>query len=172
MKRMERDFGADDFGRTRDEQLLENFLEIGREIRRVFDGKESQGRILIILRMRICVTQKEMVKMLHIQPGSVSEVLKKLENAGLILKVPNEVDSRLSDIVLTRMGRMEADRLIEQRRKLCKEMTACLLDEEKNNLFSMLERLQEDWKEHFPQCGSRHCCKKELKEKNKAKHLN
>lgn len=154
------DFWEDDFGRTWDEQLLEKFLEVGREIRRVFDGKESQSRILIILRMRICLTQKEMVKMLHIQSGSVSEVLKKLENAGLILKVSNEMDGRLSDIVLTRQGRMEADRLIEQRRKICKEMTACLSDEEKKNLFSMLERLQEDWEKRFPQCQRQHCCKK------------
>lgn len=144
------DFGKDDLGRTRDEQLIESFLEIGREIRRIFDGKGSQSRILIILRMRVCVTQKELVKLLNIQPGSVSEVLKKLENAGLILKISNEVDGRLSDIVLTRQGRMEADKLIEQRCKKCEEMTAYLSDEEKEKLFFMIERLQEDWQHRFP----------------------
>lgn len=141
----EEDFGKDDLGRTRDEQLIESFLEIGRDIRRILDGKGSQSRILIVLRMRVCVTQKEMVKMLNIKPGSVSEVLKKIENAGLILKISNEVDGRLSDIVLTRQGRMEADKLIEQRRKICEEMTACLSDEEKKKLFLIIERLQEDW---------------------------
>ena len=160
------DFWKDDLGRTRDEQLIESFLEIGRDIRRILDGKGSQSRILIILRMRVCVTQKEMVKMLNIRPGSVSEVLKKLENAGLILKISNEVDGRLSDIVLTRQGKMAADKLIEQRRKICEEMTACLSDEEKKNVFSMIECLQEDWQHRFPSESKAVTSKKSKKKNN------
>ena len=100
-KRMDMDFFDLSFEESLDEQLVNAILDVGRDIRRLFEGKESQSRILMILRLHGAVTQKMLIQILHIQPGSASEILKKMEKAGLIIRVPNEMNRRASDIVLT-----------------------------------------------------------------------
>ena len=110
------DFFDVSFEESLDEQLVNAILDVGRDIRRLFEGKESQSRILMILRLQRVVTQKMLIQILHIQPGSASEILKKMEKAGLIIRVPNEMNRRASDIVLTRQGRSVSEKLIEQRR--------------------------------------------------------
>lgn len=125
-KRMDMDFFDVSFEESLDEQLVNAILDVGRDIRRLFEGKESQSRILMILRLQGAVTQKMLIQILHIQPGSASEILKKMEKAGLIIRVPNEMNRRASDIVLTRQGRSVSEKLIEQRRGRYQEMMACL----------------------------------------------
>lgn len=143
------DFFDLSFEESLDEQLVNAILDVGRDIRRLFEGKESQSRILMILRLHGAVTQKVLIQILHIQPGSVSEILKKMEKAGLIIRVPNEMNRRASDIVLTRQGRSVSEKLIEQRRGRYREMMACLSEDEKVSLFSMIDRMKEDWQHRF-----------------------
>ena len=146
---MDMDFFDVSFEESLDEQLVNAILDVGRDIRRLFEGKESQSRILMILRLQGAVTQKMLIQILHIQPGSASEILKKMEKAGLIIRVPNEMNRRASDIVLTRQGRSVSEKLIEQRRGRYQEMMACLSEDEKVSLFSMLDRMKEDWQQRF-----------------------
>ncbi|RGC50336.1 MarR family transcriptional regulator [Coprococcus catus] len=146
---MDMDFFDLSFEESLDEQLVNAILDVGRDIRRLFEGKESQSRILMILRLHGAVTQKVLIQILHIQPGSASEILKKMEKAGLIIRVPNEMNRRASDIVLTRQGRSVSEKLIEQRRGRYREMMACLSEDEKVSLFSMLDRMKEDWQHRF-----------------------
>ena len=73
----------------------------------------------------------------------------KMEKAGLIIRVPNEMNRRASDIVLTRQGRSVSEKLIEQRRGRYREMMACLSEDEKVSLYSMLNRMKEDWQQRF-----------------------
>lgn len=148
-KRMDMDFFDVSFEESLDEQLVNAILDVGRDIRRIFEGKESQSRILMILRLQGAVTQKMLIQILHIQPGSASEILKKMEKAGLIIRVPNEMNRRASDIVLTRQGRSVSEKLIEQRRGRYQEMMACLSENEKASLFSMIYRMKEDWQQRF-----------------------
>lgn len=146
---MDMDFFDVSFEESLDEQLVNAILDVGRDIRRLFEGKESQSRILMILRLHGAVTQKMLIQILHIQPGSASEILKKMEKAGLIIRVPNEMNRRASDIVLTRQGRSVSEKLIAQRRGRYREMMACLSEDEKVSLFSMLDRMKEDWQQRF-----------------------
>ena len=44
------------FEESLDEQLVNAILDVGRDIRRLFEGKESQSRILMILRLQGAVT--------------------------------------------------------------------------------------------------------------------
>ena len=67
---MDMDFFDVSFEESLDEQLVNAILDVGRDIRRLFEGKESQSRILMILRLHGAVTQKMLIQILHIQPGS------------------------------------------------------------------------------------------------------
>ena len=78
------DFFDLSFEESLDEQLVNALLDVGKDIRRLFEGKESQSRILMILRLHGAVTQKMLIQILHIQPGSASEILKKMEKACLL----------------------------------------------------------------------------------------
>ena len=70
----------------------------------ISEGKGSQKRILMILKENPGITQRELTRHLGIQPGSASEVLGKLESAGLIRRTPSEIDRRTTDITLTEAG--------------------------------------------------------------------
>lgn len=56
-------------------------------MRFLYEGKGSQKRILIVLEdIGGCVTQRQLTERLGIRPGSVSEVIAKLESMGYICK--------------------------------------------------------------------------------------
>ena len=90
------------------EKLIINLRDIGHMMRMQYEGKASQKRILIILSKLETITQKELTVRLGIQPGSVSEILTKLENAGLIIRQENETDHRTTTIQLTDLGKQQA----------------------------------------------------------------
>lgn len=56
-------------------------------MRFLYEGKGSQKRILIVLEdIGGCVTQRQLTERLGIRPGSVSEVIAKLESMEHICK--------------------------------------------------------------------------------------
>lgn len=141
------------------EKLIINLRDIGHMMRMQYEGKASQKRILIILHKSGKLTQKELTERLGIQPGSASEILFKLENAGLIVRVQNETDRRTTNILLTDLGEELASEAADQRQKRHEEMFVCLTSEEKMMLLSLLEKVSADWETRFtkPPAHGHHC---------------
>lgn len=139
-------------------KLILNLRDLGHMIRFLFEGKGSQKRILIILLETGGMTQRELTERLGIQPGSVSEVLAKLENAGLILRTSSETDRRTTDIQLTPLGQAEAEDAARQRQMRHQEMFSCLSEDEKETLLKLAEKLETDWNSRYgsPPQHSRH----------------
>lgn len=108
-------------------------------------GKDmGQGRILAILSERESITQKELQEILRIQSGSVTEILTKLEEKGLIRRKRDERDKRCCIIELTEEGCEVFDRRKRQEGERAKLFTA--LDEaEQEELKRLLGKLLEDW---------------------------
>lgn len=98
------------------EKLIMNLRDISHVMRFLYEGKASQKRILIILDGSETVTQRELTERLGIKPGSASEILSKLENAGLIIRTQNKEDHRTMDICLTDAGRKLAAEALAQRK--------------------------------------------------------
>ena len=73
----------------RNEKLVHILWDVHHKMRRLHDGKSSQSRILIVLREHEGMTQKELTDHLHVQPGSASEILSKMEQSGLIMTPPS-----------------------------------------------------------------------------------
>ncbi len=132
-------------------KLIWNFRDIGHTLRRISEGKGGQKRILIILLQDGPLTQKELTQRLGIQPGSASEVLSKLEQAGLIVRAPNEADRRTTDIRLTERGKIQAELARVQREQRHEQMFVCLSAEEKEQLVTVLEKLNVDWSQRYQQ---------------------
>lgn len=128
------------------DKLVLNLRDLSHTMRFLYEGKGSQKRILIILEeIGGCVTQQELTERLGIRPGSVSEVIAKLESIGYISRTPNEMDRRTVDIVLTESGKIAAEEASVQRRQRHEEMFSCLSEDEKSELLMLLERVNEDW---------------------------
>ena len=130
-------------------RLVLNFWEVAHTMRRISEGKGSQKRILMVLRESGSITQNELTERIGIQPGSASEVLGKLEAAGLILRTPSVVDRRTADIRLTASGESTAEEAYAQRQARHRQMFSGLSDEEKRTLLLLLEKVNADWKQKF-----------------------
>ncbi|MDE7223290.1 MAG: MarR family transcriptional regulator, partial [Acetatifactor sp.] len=103
------------------------------------------------------ITQRKLTERLGIQPGSASEVIAKLENAGLLVRAESPSDRRTTDIVLTEQGRVLAQEAAAQRKQRHKEMFSCLTQEERDTLLALLEKVNTDWRERYPGTGDSLC---------------
>lgn len=127
------------------QKLVMNLCDVGHTVRFLFEGKGSQKRILIILNETGTMTQQALTKRLGVQPGSASEVIGKLESAGLIQRQMNENDHRTTDIQLTELGKQKAQIAFQQRQQRHQDMFRCLSDEDKQVFLTLLEKLNDDW---------------------------
>ena len=128
-----------------DGKLLALLHESGHTAHFLFDGKGSQNRILHILAKEGAMTQRALTEHLGIQPGSASEVIGKLEKAGLILRVTSDEDRRTADISLTDAGKAQAEEHTAKQREKLREMFSALTEEEKESLLKILEKLNISW---------------------------
>lgn len=131
------------------DRLVIQLRDLGKKLRLLYEGKSSQKRILIILKEVGVITQQKLTERLGIQPGSASEVLAKLEGAGLITRTASAADRRTTDVKLTEEGKKEAAEAARQRNRRHEEMFACLSEEEKETLLSLLEKVGSDWEERY-----------------------
>lgn len=130
-------------------RLIINMRDLNHVMRALYEGKASQKRILIMLDEVKSITQRDLTMRLGIQPGSASEILSKLENAGFILRTMSETDRRTANISLTEKGTQAAQEAAEQRSRRHVEMFSCLEESEKTELLALLEKLNEDWTERY-----------------------
>jgi DNA-binding MarR family transcriptional regulator len=90
------------------------------------------------------MTQKELQDILRIQPGSLSEIVAKLEEKGLVRRQKDEEDRRRSVIELTETGREEA--LLQERQDDGSPTFGALNEQEQEAMKAMLRKLLESWK--------------------------
>lgn len=130
-------------------KLIWNFRDIGHTMRQISEGRGSQKRILILLRETAGMTQKELTARLGVQPGSASEVLNKLEQAGLIARTPSEADHRTMNIRLTPDGEALAKAASAKRAERHEQMFTVLSEEEKDTLIALLEKVNAHWDQTY-----------------------
>lgn len=131
--------------RTPEEQLTCLLRFCGKTLHHGMGGKCSQDRILMILDRHGTVTQRALMDMIGIQSGSMSEVLGKIEEAGLLSRVKHESDKRNVDVMLTEAGKEEAARVRQRRTELESILYAPLDEDEKRQLIVLLRKLKEAW---------------------------
>lgn len=132
-------------------RLIWNFRDIGHTMRHISEGKGSRQRVLIVLSESETMTQSELTQKLGIQPGSASEVIIKLEAAGLIERAQSERDKRTTDVHLTQQGREEAEKYALMRAQRHERMFVALSEQEKQTLLGLLERINADWDGEYRQ---------------------
>lgn len=108
---------------------------------------KGQGRILGILRRHEgCISQRELTEITGIRSSSITELTQKLCSYGLIRKETDGKDRRNTILQLTDKGWQEAAMLRDESIRLSQEAFKVLSAEEKEELLTLLGRLNEYWK--------------------------
>ena len=89
------------------------------------------------------MTQKELQEALAIQPGSVSEIISKLEARGLLSRERDEEDKRRMVLRITDAGRAGAEAFSGA--ESGNELYGALSEEEQSTLKELLKKLLESW---------------------------
>ncbi|MDY5348639.1 MAG: MarR family transcriptional regulator [Candidatus Ventricola sp.] len=139
---------------TIDDRLVCQFRDIGHTLHSVSEGRGGQKRILILLLEVGPMTQRELTSRLRIQPGSASEVIGKLEAAGLLERTPSLGDKRTTDVHLTQAGLAAAQEAKQARGERNARMFACLTDEEKETALALLRKINAWWDVQFREGGA------------------
>lgn len=105
----------------------------------------AQGRVLRILKERGSLGQRELLEILDVRSGSLSELVAKLENHELIARSRDEEDKRGFIISLTEKGKAAVAEHEEGRKKMMESLFAPLSPEESEKLEEILTKLVSAW---------------------------
>lgn len=106
----------------------------------------GQGRILHILSKCEEINQKELQHILQVQPGSLSEILTKLENKGFVERIRDDEDKRKTIVKVTEAGKAHVDNCGCQKNNT--DMFSALDEKQQEELKILLKILLEDWKKN------------------------
>lgn len=132
-----------------EEKIILNIRDISATMQALYEGRSSQKRVLIILFENGDISQRELTSRLKIKPASVSELVSRIEENGLITRSPSKIDRRIQILSLTEIGREKAAALKDKRKDRHDEMFNCFSDKEKEDFLSYLEKLNIDWDKKY-----------------------
>lgn len=104
----------------------------------------GQGKVMAILADQGSISQRQLQDMLHIQPGSLSEILTKLEAKGLLTRTRAE-DKRGNILSITEEGRA----LSRKEDSSGSDLFTALSEAEQYQLRALLQTLLTDWLQRF-----------------------
>ena len=107
-----------------------------------YGNKGGQKRILIALyRNGNRMSQKELMEHLDVKAGSLSEILSKMEEEGLIIRQANPNNKKCLDILVSDLGNERISEYIRQRDDLILKLFKNFSEEESQVFQEMLDRL-------------------------------
>lgn len=130
------------------EQLLQQFHRCANMIHRshhLFEAGDcgmhhGQGKLLSLLLEQDGLCQRELCERMQIRAASLSELLDKLERTGSVERRQSEGDRRVTRVYLTEVGRENARRAVETRRREARQLFAFMPQEEQAELLRLLQR--------------------------------
>lgn len=133
-----------------DEELTKEFILASRFIMKPHGHHMGQGRILRILKDGP-ISQKELQEAMNVQAGSISEIVSKLEEKGLLTKTKSDEDARAVVLTITDKGKERLEEFAQR-----KDFYTSISEEEKEQLKDILVKLNNDWIRRDPLPERRH----------------
>jgi DNA-binding MarR family transcriptional regulator len=141
------------------EKLVNLFRRTSRLMARTYHRRDyahhgqahhAQARVLTIIKENGSINQRDLLEMLDVRSSSLSEVLGKLERTGQIVRKKNEEDKRSFIISATEDAQISGEGPTEASREGAASPFACLDDQEREQLGSILEKLVQALKDKTP----------------------
>lgn len=108
------------------------------------DAHRGQGPILDYIETHPRCTQAEAAESLGVSPPSITCSVRRMENAGLIVKTADEKDMRCTRLELTEKGRQSHKKVKAAFGKLDSEMFAGISEADKERLIELYARMAEN----------------------------
>lgn len=103
--------------------------------------RKGQARCLYMIKMAGEINQRKLAGILNIRPTSLSETIKRLEEKGMITRIPDKSDKRTYIISLTSKGEVEMEQIRKSYVSEHKEWLDCLTNEELDSFFEILTKI-------------------------------
>ncbi|GFH40647.1 MarR family winged helix-turn-helix transcriptional regulator [Lactococcus insecticola] len=105
----------------------------------------TQQKVINILSKEDGITQGFLAELLDIKPSSLAEIIKKLENKGLIRRESDDNDKRIKLVYLTAAGRDQ----VTQSQNLSENFFAGLSESDRATFEGLIDKLIAGWPEEF-----------------------
>lgn len=138
----------EDVSITRAKRILQGLGFCGHYLH--FHGGGRSGQVPILCMLDRCggqLSQQELGLRFELKPGSLSEILSKMEAAGLIERTRDTKDRRQLFVHLTQAGQELAWREHENREAFRRVAFSALTVEDQEQLAEMLEKIRVTWEE-------------------------
>lgn len=139
----------DEISFTEIEDVMNRFRRLYKTLYDLFNQKTKdfimtpqQFQLLNIVRQHTGINQRELAEKLKITPATLSVRIKRMENAGFLIRQIDKDDKRNFVLTLTVQGEKLLDMSFEHMRKNVAMMFAGLSSEELDVLRSCLDRIQ------------------------------
>jgi MarR family transcriptional regulator, organic hydroperoxide resistance regulator len=113
----------------------------------------GQVMCLRLLGVNDGASQRDMARMLHVAPPTVSKMLTTMEKTGLVERRPDEADQRLTRVYLTDAGRERGDEMGTAVGEYVNATFATLTERERRDLARLLQKLGE----RISEVAAAHC---------------
>ena len=104
------------------------------------------GRILVLLKEKGKMTQRELTQILERKPATLSEQLENMEKSAWIVRKKCPCDKRNLEISLTQLGEEMAREAERERQQEADELFGLLDKDDREKLYEILGKLGDDWK--------------------------
>lgn len=104
-------------------------------------AQHGQAMCLRMLSVNDGATQRDVARMLHVSPPTVSKMLSTMEKAGLVERRPDEADQRLTRVYLTDAGRRRELQMGVAVGAYVNATFATLSERERRELVRLLDKL-------------------------------
>ncbi len=110
----------------------------------------AQAMVMYCLYLQDGITQSEIAEQLSVQGASVTQVLQRMEQAGIVQRCRDPEDNRLVRVYLTALGRQKERSINEQFMKLQEAVFADLSDVERVLFRRMLKQILHNMESNSP----------------------
>ncbi len=104
----------------------------------------ARWRLLYLIAREGDPTQRELIGLIRVDPGSITRTLKALELDGLVRRRADEADARYVRVSLTAAGRRLVDRTMAERERFLARMVEGADPEDVDAFLRVLDRVSEN----------------------------
>lgn len=98
-------------------------------------------RLLFLIHLTPGIGQKSLIRMIRVDPGSITRQLKELERQGLILRAADPLDARMVRVRLSVRGKAQVRRILQLRAQFLQRMLDGIPAADIDTLIRVLDRI-------------------------------
>lgn len=143
---------------TKSERLLKELFSFSNELhQKVVQAHQAhssfvgRGKILYLLSRNDYVYQNQLAKLAQIKPGSLTQILEKMEREQLIIRERDQADRRLIYVRLSTAGKEQLAQNVKYHRDFQEYVTAPLSDDEMEQFITTLGKIKTQFNKYVDQ---------------------